>query len=325
MNWRRTLFAALKALVVAATAFFVGRALVVHWPQLRAGWRAPTAWPLAATCLTLLASYLCLYAVSLAILRRLGYRLRFRAGLKPFFYTLLGRYIPGRVAVIAGKIYMYEKRGVKRVYAALAPAYENVFAAVGGVAVSLAAAAALFSSRFMWWQLAPAAAGAAALAVFVQPPVLTRLLKWPMRAFRGGELGPTALIRTRGAAAFAGGYAGYCLLLGASFSFLAASFLPLDAGTAARAGAAYVVAAVLGYVVVFAPSGLGVREGLLLLLLKPYMTTGDAAFLAVLSRVMAVAAEVLFAAAAAAIGTNEPASPTVAECEKPERDENARL
>lgn len=310
ITFKQAAFAAVKAAAVGAAAFFVVRTFVVNWPEVREGWRAPAVWPAVLAALALVASYLWLFGVSLAVLRRVGYRLTFRAGLRPFFYTLLGRYIPGRVAVILGKVYIYEKRGVPRLAAALAPAYENVFAAIGGVAVSLAAAAALFAGRFSWWQLAPALAGVAALAVFIQPPVMGRLLAWAMRRFGALKLERDATIKTRGALAFAAAYGGYCVLLGAFFAALAAAFVPLDAGGAARAGAAFVVASVLGYVVVFAPSGLGVRESLLIVLLEPYMGAGDAAFLAVVSRVVAVAAELGFAALAAAVGGDDAATPT---------------
>ena len=68
-------------------------------------------------------------------------------------------------------------------------------------------------------------------------------------------------------------------------------------------GAAYVAASVLGYAVIFAPSGIGVREGFLLIILLLFMDKGQAAFLSVASRVAAVAAELLLAAAAAALGS----------------------
>jgi hypothetical protein len=96
-------------------------------------------------------------------------------------------------------------------------------------------------------------------------------------------------------------------LLGVFFALFAAAFVQVDFDVALRAGAAYVAAAVLGYVTVFAPSGLGVREGLLVILLQSYMPVGEAAFLAVASRLAAVAAELLLAALAASAGNNSPA------------------
>lgn len=306
-GWRRALWTAAKVIIVGAALFFVGKVLAENWPDVRAGWRPPRPGELVAAAAVLLTSYLFLYEISLAVLRRVGYRLDFRAGLRPFFYSLLGRYVPGRVAVALGKIYLYERRGVPRLGAALAVAYENVFAAVGGVAVALALAA-LLTEAFSWTALAFAAAAALTLVILVQPKVLRHLLAWPLKKMRLGEIGPKMFIGRGGALAFALAYAAYCVGLGVFFAFFAAAFVPLGAAEAAQAGAAFVAAAVVGYVAVFAPSGLGVREGLLVLLLQRYMSAGETAFLAVASRLAAVAAELALAGLAAAIGTKRTAA-----------------
>ena len=276
---------------------------------MRAGWHPPGAAAAAGAAAVLFVSYVVLFLISLAVLKRVGSRLGFRAGLRPFFYTLLGRYIPGRFAVVVGKIYLYEKRGVPRLNAAVAVTYENVFAGIGGVALALAAASTVLAGAITWRSLVPAAAGGAAALVLIHPAVLQRLLAWASRRARLGELGRDALVGRGGAAAFALSYAGYCVLLGVFFALFAAAFVPLDFGAAAGAGAAYVAAAVLGYVAFFTPSGLGVREGLLVILLQRYMPAGEAAFLAVASRLAAVAAELILAGAAALGGDDSPASP----------------
>jgi hypothetical protein len=290
-------------ILVAAALFFVGKIFADNWPEFRAGWRPPRAGYLVAAGGALVGSYVYLFKISLAVLRRVGSRLGFCAGLRPFFYTLLGRYVPGRVAVVVGKIYMYEKRGVPRLNAALAVAYENVFAAIGGVALALAAATTVLAGAITWRSLLPAAAGVGAALVLIHPAVLRRLLGWASRKAHLGAVDPGALVGRGGAAAFALAYAGYCVLLGVFFALFAAAFVPLDLGAAVGAGAAYTAAAVLGYAAFFTPSGLGVREGVLVLLLQRYMSPGEAAFLAVASRLAAVAAELMLAGVAAALGT----------------------
>jgi hypothetical protein len=293
--------------LVAAAFFFVGKVLVDNWPDMRAGWRPPRPAYVAAAGGTLVVSYLYLLKISLAVLRRVGSRLSFRAGLRPFFYSLLGRYIPGRFAVIVGKIYMYERRGVPRLTAALALAYENVFAAVGGFAVAAASAATVVAGLLSWRALIPAAVGGGALIALLQPGVLRRLLGWAMRKVGRGEFDAGMVMGRGEAAGFALAYASYCTISGVFFAFLAAAFVPLDAGLAVRVGAAYVAASVLGYAAVFTPSGLGVREGLVVLFLHGYLPPGEAAFLAVASRLATVAVELSLAGAAAALGTKEPA------------------
>ncbi len=307
-TWRRSLIAALKVGAAGAALFFVGKIFADNWADFRAGWRPPAAAWLIAAAAALVASYVALFRISLAVLGRLGWRLKWRSGLRPFFYSLLGRYIPGRVAVILGKVYFYERRGIPRVTAVLAPAYENIFAAVGGCVASLACAAELWGDRLSWWQLGPVIGAVAVLVALIQPPVLKRLLGFVLKMMEKGAP-PPAIIGPGGAATFAAAYAGYCVLLGIFFAGFARAFVPLSAAGTAAAGAAFVAASFLGYAAVIFPSGLGVREGLLLAMLWPFMKPGDAAFLAVASRVVAVAAELLWAAGAAFAGTEEKAEP----------------
>jgi hypothetical protein len=307
-TWRRALWTGAKVILVAAALFFVGKVVADNWTEFRAGWRAPRAGALVAAGGALVLSYYYLFAISLAVLRRVGSRLGFRAGLRPFFYSLLGRYIPGRFAVIVGKIYLYERRGVPRLTAALALAYENVFAAVAGLAVAAAAAATVLSGLLSWRTLVPAAAGVAAAVALIQPGILRRLLGWALRRFGRREFDAGMVMGRGAAAAFALAYASYCLISGVFFAFFAAAFVPLDAALAVRVGAAYVAASVLGYAAVFTPSGLGVREGLVVLFLHQYLPPGEAAFLAVASRLATVAVELALAGVAAALGTREAAA-----------------
>jgi len=303
LTWKRVLWTAAKVILVAAALFFVGKIFADNWPEFRAGWRPPRPGFLIAAGAALVFSYLYLFQISLAVLRRVGSRLSFRAGLRPFFYSLLGRYIPGRFAVIVGKIYLYERRGVPRLTAALALAYENVFAAVAGLAVATAATATVLSGILSWRTLVPAAVGVAAAIVFIQPGILRRLLGWALKKFGRTDFDERTVMGRGAAAGFAGAYASYCLTSGVFFAFFAGAFVPLDAALAVRVGAAYVAASVLGFAAVFTPSGLGVREGLLVLFLHRYLPPGEAAFLAVASRLATVLVELALAGVAAVLGT----------------------
>lgn len=302
---RSALVTTAKVLLLSATAVFVVKVLIDNWPAFRAGWRTPRA-PIVGATAALIGSYLLLMYLSQRVLRGLGWVLSLRSLLRPFFYTLLGRYIPGRFAVVVGKIYLYEKRGVPRLESVLAPAYENVLAAGGGIAASLAAIITIFGSTFSFWQIALACGALGGVAVVAHPAVTRRALSFLLRRFDRNPAVPR-VIATRTAWKVSGGYVLYCLLTGAFFALLAASFYDLPWVNAAKAGAAYVAASVLGYVVVLAPSGLGVRESLLILLLKPYIAPGEAAFLAVAARMVTVVAELGLAGGAWLGGNDRPA------------------
>lgn len=305
---RRIIWLGVRFGAVGALVFFLGREVVKNWPAIRAGWHPPAPAFATAAVVVLFGSYLWLYAISLALLRRLGYKLTFGSGLRPFFYSLLGRYIPGRFAVVVGKAYFYQKRRIPTLTAAFAPTYENVLAAVGGAAFAVAASAAVFPGQLGWGQLFAAAAAAIILVIGIQPALVKRAVAWAGTALKA-KIQEAPTLATKHAAVLACAYAVYCVLFAAFFAFAARAFTPLSAGECVRVGAACGVAAVLGYVVVLTPSGLGVREGLLLLLVRPYIPHAEAAFLAVASRAVTLAAELLLAGAAAGLGNDRPATP----------------
>jgi uncharacterized membrane protein YbhN (UPF0104 family) len=86
------------------------------------------------------------------------------------------------------------------------------------------------------------------------------------------------------------------MLLGLAFQTLATGLgLPMSFGLAVSAFAA---AYLLGYVAIFAPAGLGVREGFLVAFLGPALGPGPAVALATAQRVWMTAVEVLGAALA---------------------------
>jgi glycosyltransferase 2 family protein len=75
------------------------------------------------------------------------------------------------------------------------------------------------------------------------------------------------------------------LAIGVSFFCFAAALTPLDWGLLPVLTGIFVAAWVMGFVVVFAPQGLGVREGVMVLLLSFFMPVAAASVIAVAFRV----------------------------------------
>lgn len=84
-------------------------------------------------------------------------------------------------------------------------------------------------------------------------------------------------------------------LLATGFIFVAATVAEVTPSMYFGLGAAYVVAGVAGILVLFVPSGLGVREGVLTLLLAPYFSFEIAFIMALLARFYATIADGILA------------------------------
>jgi uncharacterized membrane protein YbhN (UPF0104 family) len=87
-------------------------------------------------------------------------------------------------------------------------------------------------------------------------------------------------------------------VLGAGFTLLLRSLIPVTADFTLTATGAFAVAGVAGSLAVFAPSGIGVREGVLTLVLSGPLGPGVAAGAAILARLWMTLAEALVSGAA---------------------------
>jgi hypothetical protein len=251
-------------------------------------WRPDWGW-LSLASLLLLVAYL--YGATLwgVMVRELGGpRVPTLASCRVFFTANLGRYLPGKVWQLAGLAYLARREGVE--------SSVGVAAALLGQALALAGAT-LVGLRILlqggWgpqlgggWVVGAVVVGIAGLLV---PGVLDGTLRLWFRLAKGsmptGWKAPKSF-GVRWASLYAVGWIGQ----GTAFWILARSFgLELDLMWGVSAFAA---AYLLGYVAVFAPAGLGVREGFLILFLTPVVGAGVAP-LAIIARLWTTLVELL--------------------------------
>jgi hypothetical protein len=220
-----------------------------------------------------------------------GPRLPLSVASEVYLVANLGRYLPGKLWQIAGLAALAKRRGV-------APA-TAMGAAVLGQGIALVAASAVGMGALLQgpegvrrWGVAGALALGAMLVVGVLPPVFRRIARLWFRLARQdppASLGSVHAIRWL--ALFAANWAFYAI----AFWVLAASFgyRPPFVPVASAFAAAYV----LGYVMIFAPAGVGVREGFLIAFLTPHLGAGPSGVLAVAARLWTTLVEIVPAGA----------------------------
>jgi hypothetical protein len=195
----------------------------------------------------------------------------------------LGKYLPGKVWAIAGMALMARQAGVSPGAATgSAVILQVVSVGSGAVVAALTGAAALERARpgavgGLWLIAGAAVAG---VALLFWPPVLGRLLR--VAAPDAGPHPPPLPAILYGALANITAWVGYGLALW----LLARGLLP-DAGLGIRGAIAVFTASYLaGFLALIAPGGLGVREGLFILMLQGPLGIGAATALALASRVL---------------------------------------
>jgi uncharacterized membrane protein YbhN (UPF0104 family) len=196
------------------------------------------------------------------IMRRLGYALPFLKSIRMVYYSALAGFLPGSMWHAVSRVYLAEQAGVPKMVSAVSVVIEsalNLLAAVAVAGLSLIA----------WpdpplWAVIPAALG---LIVAVwRPDLFFRLVDWALARFRrkplGVRLSSGDVIRI--SAPFALNWlafgAIFFALLAALYPDLPLLYLPVVTGI-------FTVAWVGGYLAVFVPQGLGVRDFILVTLL----------------------------------------------------------
>jgi len=209
-----------------------------------------------------------------------------------YFTSNLGRYVPGKIWQLAGLAYLSRKAGVPASLATGSAVLVQATSLAGATVVGAWALVGTPGATGGWggW-----AAGAILLLVAVTtlPPVFRRLVALWFR-LTGDEVpedfGPGAGFGARWVLVFAANWVVYA----ASFWIMARSFRV--AGSFLALGPAFAAAYVLGYVMIFAPAGGGVREGFLVALLTPYLGAAPSGALAVLARIWSTGVELVPAA-----------------------------
>jgi len=283
---------AFQLLLTGVVTWFILKAIGFNLEELRAFDLSELVvnWGLLTlSCLVLLLAYLFSAGLWGLMVREIGgYEVGFVASLRVFFTANLGRYLPGKLWQIAGLAYLARGEGV--------PGGTATAAAVLGQAFSLAGATLLGAGVLLQSGRGPAFGGgwvAAVLLVLLLgatfPGILKLLLPLWFRLARQkipGGFRPDAGFGVRWMGLYAIGWA----LQGVAFWILVRSLgfqLTLMEGVPAFP-AAYVV----GYVALFAPAGVGIREGVLVALLGPVLGAG-AAVVALAARLWTTIVELL--------------------------------
>lgn len=302
---RSTFSVAMKAaglvFTVASLVFAVvlvlrhGGDLAGQWADLRAaGWRPRPGWLVAA--LAVATSNLFLIGGAwIRLLRELGGTIGYIEGMRVWTWTNLGRYLPGRVWQLSAlTLYLREKRQIGGIGLG-----SNLTLQVLLLAIGAAVAFAVLGLRLAEGRVAVAgtALGVTTLALVValRPSMVARLSAW-----MGGLMGePDVTVHPRRAALWEA-----AALVVLSWFVNGLSLWLLWRGVGASAGpdpwfwtGAFAAAYLAGYVALFAPAGLVVREGALALVLVNFGGIGAAAAagIAILARLLGIGSELVAA------------------------------
>jgi hypothetical protein len=302
-------------------------ALVGQWRDIRDSYSLLTAGGVVASGVVTVLAVGTTVLSWRALLAGFGARLPLRAAVRIFFVGQIGKYIPGSVWPVLAQMELSRDYGVSRPKAASASLVVLALAVPSG---GLAAAATLpfVSAKALasyWWALV----AVPVFAVGLCPPVLSRALGLAFRLLRRPPLDEPLTLRPIAAGS------GWLLVsfcwYGLATWLLVRDLDPQVAGArlVALSVGAYALAWTAGFLVLVLPAGAGVREAVLVLALAPAVASGPATLVALVARLLATIADLVWAAVGVALrgrgtlalgGTPAPGSASAASTEEPAGD-----
>ena len=292
----RRVFLAAQIVAAALVFYFVGRSLVSQWADLRAQPLAahPRWWIIGVSSALVLAVYALLVQTWRVLLAEAGETLSFWKAAAIWSISNLWRYVPGKVWQIGAMSGLARRENVSATAAASAALLSTVLNIAGGLAIVLVLG---------WRWLDVIGAGARAVAVVliviavaglaVLPFVLRRFGTWVARlSGRDIQVGVpparTIVVATVGNLVAWVAY-------GVAFRWFVRGVIGDAPGATWQYVAVYAASYVVGYLILFAPGGIGAREGVMFTLLPSLglATPKQALLLAGASRVWLTILEIV--------------------------------
>lgn len=215
---------------------------------------------------------------------KLGISIPLRETLKSWYYSQLGKYLPGKVWLFLGRFYFYDSKGKSRKTLTVALYFETVTVVMAAGLVFLASLFFLEESRSFDVGIPPM--GLIAIFIlaflFLHPRIIEKIFNSILRPLKRE---PVAISISYPEVLW---ILGVCILSwvagGIGFYFFVDGIFPVPSRDFLFLTGALAISSTLGLLVLFAPSGLGVREGVLVYLLSSIMPSSVAVVLSVLTR-----------------------------------------
>ncbi len=308
----------LQPVMMGAAAVFIAVWLARVWPSLRAhSWQLNPFW-LAASVLLMLASWGVEIALWRGLMATLGGRMAYVPSARIWFKSAIVRYVPGNIWQPLSMTLYAQKRGVRPEITVTSVALYQIFSLMAAGLI----AAVYFQATGNWGLLTGVVGGngwlltslllAPAILFIASPNLLVVLLNW-LLAKVGRPLVEAGLSRGRLALLLAVALFDW-LLWGATFAALTfgvSAFSSAEmAGLAPHLIAAYAIAYCVGFLSLITPSGFGVREGALYLLLVTVMDPAVVTVAALAMRFWTMIGEVVMAILATVTEPHVPVSQT---------------
>lgn len=211
--------------------------------------------------------------------------------LRIYLYSEFGKYLPGKIWTILGRIYLGAKKGISKKDLAVS-SFLDVALSTGAGLVLGTFFLLIFLGNFFSYLYFLSVLVALAGLIAAHPRAFYPVFNFVFRRLKKVEILPSEFLSyTKILKAF------FCYLLisfvsGTAFFFLVKSITSLSFFYFPAIIGVYNLAVNLGVVAIFAPSGLGIREGIMTLFLNIYFPVSVAILISLIARIWLTAVEI---------------------------------
>ena len=278
--WRKILF----VVVFAAVILFIWHNIEsITAFQFRFDWKYS-----AVGFFSVVVAYLASFIVWRNIAKSFGLNAPILTEGSAWFLSQLGKYVPGKITLLLVRLDAY--RGYSKRKVAIATGIEYVASLASACLLILVSFAFTNVPSFIRWL---AAIGAIGLPLFLWPPLFSRIINAILKIM---HLEPIKVkLSYKLVVRFIGAYSLCGLLHGLGLFFVLNSFAAVSSTYYLTITGAYFSAGLIGIAAVFAPGGLGVREGVLFLVLPAFIPKPTVIVGVITMRLIVTFAEILLA------------------------------
>ena len=316
---RKWLVLLARVLVIGAALFYIGRSLLRNWDELRQ-YDFALNWRLLIWAHIVLGASLFNRAMLWHwVTRKFECAIPFWRAVAAWFYSQLGKYLPGKVFLLAGRLHFYRQQGRSALRVSMCFAFEGLAGLLAASSIFLSAP--LFTDLGVVAQYRIHALILVALFLVAIRPRHLELLVNPL--LKLARRPPISLpLRYRDLLAIVVLYAVNWMALGLGFYLLTSAIYPMELRYLAYLAASFALAACIGVLVLVAPAGIGVRDAALVIALSAIMPQAIAVVITLASRLWMTLGELLgVAVVALAVGRQRASSLAVKD--SPPQSENS--
>jgi uncharacterized membrane protein YbhN (UPF0104 family) len=211
-----------------------------------------------------------------------------------FIYSWLARYVPGKVWLPLGKVYLGVREGIDKGSLVLSSFFEMVLSTLSQLLATIVAFLIFFRYLYPPSHLFVILLIAGTLFVFfvIQRPILGFLTKRAFERVVKSEMSPQSLLSYKEMLKIICYYFVPTLLVSLSFLCMTVAVIDISPSYYPAIVGSYAVANFLAKVTLITPAGLGVKEGILAGLLSPLMSLPLAIGATVASRLLFVGVDI---------------------------------